>query len=593
MGFYSLEQNKIYSNTGVFPEGTKMKKEETKRAMTGWDLKQIHEVISDYLVRTEYAYICIINSKTSTLYVDTDELQADWDWSGEDRDYDEARTLLAETFIDEKDARIFLHCSQLPNLQQRLEEQDIYSFMFHFKRLGHEQQKMQWKFSYLDREEGLILTTLKDVTGLLEKDHLTGVLNRFGFIRKTHKVLSDPRQDKQFAIIYINIKGFKAINELFGTDGGDLALCEVVRVIHKSNLQPYAVGRLGADHFVCLVDADNIDYDNLKQSLQRTLVINQRSMDVYAVCGIYMIPRGEGQDDIGTMCDRARIAKDYIQDEYVKPYAIYDQGMRNSYMKRNDALRDLSNAIENDEFKVFYQPVYDPFTGKIASAEALIRWKRDDGTMVSPGVFVPALEENGRISQVDLFVERSVLSFLEKRYKRGEFIVPVSMNMSQMDFFDKDMMASVLLDVSNADLPMDYTRFEVTETAYSLVANNNRNVLLDMKNIGVKFYLDDFGSGYSSFSTIRDYDFDIVKLDMGFVQKIGTTPKADAVIQAIINMAHAIGSHVVAEGAETKEQVDALREMGCDYIQGYYFSKPLPEEEFEALLNAHYSERTH
>ena len=159
--------------------------------------------------------------------------------------------------------------------------------------------------------------------------------------------------------------------------------------------------------------------------------------------------------------------------------------------------------------------------------------------------------------------------------------MPVSVNMSQMDFFDKDMMASVFVDVSNTDLPVDYTRIEVTETAYSMVASNNRNVLLNMKNIGVKFYLDDFGSGYSSFSTIRDYD----KLDMGFVQKIGTTARANAVIQAIIDMAHAIGSKVVAEGAETKEQVDALRDMKCDYIQGYYFSKPLSEEEFEAVLN--------
>lgn len=259
-------------------------------------------------------------------------------------------------------------------------------------------------------------------------------------------------------------------------------------------------------------------------------------------------------------------------------------------MERNDALRDISNALEKHEFQVYYQPVYDAFSGEIASAEALVRWKKADGEMVSPGIFVPALEDSGRISQMDLFVERSVLSFMEERYKKGQFIVPVSMNMSQMDFFDKDMMASVLLDVSNTDLPMDYTRFEVTETAYSTVASNNRNVLLDMKRIGVKFYLDDFGSGYSSFSTIRDYDFDVVKLDMGFVQKIGTTTKANAVIQAIIDMAHAIGSKVVAEGAETKEQVDALREMGCDYIQGFYFSKPLPQEEFEALLNAQYRE---
>lgn len=254
-------------------------------------------------------------------------------------------------------------------------------------------------------------------------------------------------------------------------------------------------------------------------------------------------------------------------------------------MERNDALRDLSHALEKKEFHVYYQPVYDAFSGEIASAEALVRWIREDGTMVSPGIFVPALEDSGRISQMDLFVERSVFSFLEERYHKGQFIVPVSVNMSQMDFFDKDMMASVFVDVSNTDLPVDYTRIEVTETAYSMVASNNRNVLLNMKNIGVKFYLDDFGSGYSSFSTIRDYDFDVVKLDMGFVQKIGTTARANAVIQAIIDMAHAIGSKVVAEGAETKEQVDALRDMKCDYIQGYYFSKPLSEEEFEALLN--------
>ena len=338
------------------------------------------------------------------------------------------------------------------------------------------------------------------------------------------------------------------------------------------------------------MDPANINYEHLKQFLHQTLVFDQRSLDVYGVCGIYMIPAEERLDSVSNMCDRARMAKDYIEDEYVKPYAIFDQKMGSSYMERNDALRDISNALEKHEFQVYYQPVYDAFSGEIASAEALVRWKKADGEMVSPGIFVPALEDSGRISQMDLFVERSVLSFMEERYKKGQFIVPVSMNMSQMDFFDKDMMASVLLDVSNTDLPMDYTRFEVTETAYSIVASNNRNVLLDMKRIGVKFYLDDFGSGYSSFSTIRDYDFDVVKLDMGFVQKIGTTTKANAVIQAIIDMAHAIGSKVVAEGAETREQVDALREMGCDYIQGFYFSKPLPQEEFEALLNAQYRE---
>lgn len=567
-----------------------MKEQRTEENIAKKDVSAIyredlHKKILEQLVQREYDYICVIDVKKQTVYVDADILGAEWNWTGKELNYYDARDLLIEAFLDDNDSRDYRHCSDIPYIVERLEQQEEYSFMFHFDVPGQRRNKKQWKFSYLNREEGLLLTTLKDVTILLEQDHLTGEANRYGFIRRARQVIRDTQLQCQFAIMYFNIKGFKAINELFGTEGGDLALREVVRTIHHSKLYPYAIGRVEADHFVCLVDAANINYENLKEQLHQVLTIQQRSMDVYAVCGIYMIPEHERMESVSNMCDRARIAKDYIEDEYVQPYAVFDASMSSSYMERNDALRDLSHALEKKEFHVYYQPVYDAFSGEIASAEALVRWIREDGTMVSPGIFVPALEDSGRISQMDLFVERSVFSFLEERYHKGQFIVPVSVNMSQMDFFDKDMMASVFVDVSNTDLPVDYTRIEVTETAYSMVASNNRNVLLNMKNIGVKFYLDDFGSGYSSFSTIRDYDFDVVKLDMGFVQKIGTTARANAVIQAIIDMAHAIGSKVVAEGAETKEQVDALRDMKCDYIQGYYFSKPLSEEEFEALLN--------
>lgn len=567
-----------------------MKEQRTEENIVKKDVSAIyredlHKKILEQLVQREYDYICVIDVKKQTVYVDADILGAEWNWTGKELNYYDARDLLIEAFLDNNDSRDYRHSSDIPYIVERLEQQEEYSFMFHFDVPGQRRNKKQWKFSYLNREEGLILTTLKDVTILLEQDHLTGEANRYGFIRRARQVIRDTQLQCQFAIMYFNIKGFKAINELFGTEGGDLALREVVRTIHHSKLYPYAIGRVEADHFVCLVDAANINYENLKEQLHQVLTIQQRSMDVYAVCGIYMIPEHERMESVSNMCDRARIAKDYIEDEYVQPYAVFDASMSSSYMERNDALRDLSHALEKKEFHVYYQPVYDAFSGEIASAEALVRWIREDGTMVSPGIFVPALEDSGRISQMDLFVERSVFSFLEERYHKGQFIVPVSVNMSQMDFFDKDMMASVFVDVSNTDLPVDYTRIEVTETAYSMVASNNRNVLLNMKNIGVKFYLDDFGSGYSSFSTIRDYDFDVVKLDMGFVQKIGTTARANAVIQAIIDMAHAIGSKVVAEGAETKEQVDALRDMKCDYIQGYYFSKPLSEEEFEALLN--------
>ena len=164
--------------------------------------------------------------------------------------------------------------------------------------------------------------------------------------------------------------------------------------------------------------------------------------------------------------------------------------------------------------------------------------------------------------------------------------MPVSINMSRMDFYDKKMITAVLQDISNTTVPIDYTRFEVTETAYSSVAETNKSALAEFKNIGIKFYLDDFGSGYSSFSTLRDYDFDVVKLDRGFIQKIGTASKANGIIRSIIEMTHSIGAQVVAEGAETEEQVEFLTTCGCDFIQGFFFSKPLCMEDFEKLLDA-------
>ena len=548
-------------------------------------MELIHEQVDHRLITMEYDYVCVINLSLNTIYIDLDQLHAEWDWTGEEHDCDGSRLSLTSHFIVADDSVTFLSRRSVENLRRKLAKKDDYFFTIRFEYANDVRLTKKFHYSYLNRQQGLVLATLKDVTSLLDQDWLTEELNRSGFIRNVRKILHDESRLEQFAIMYINIKGFKAINDLFGTEGGDRALRGVSQIIRQSSLKPYAVGRIEADHFVCLVDANTIDYEEIKRLLHQTMVINNRSLDVYGVCGIYLIKDEERYGSVAKMCDRARMAKDYIEDEYVQPYAVFDEEMRISFMARNEALGELRSALERNEFQVYYQPVYDAMTGKIASAEALVRWRRTNGEMVSPAVFVPVLEESGRISQMDLFVERSVLAFLEDRHAKGQSVVPVSMNMSQMDFYDKDMMASVLMDVSNTPLPMDYTRFEVTETAYSTVASNNRNALLDMKNIGVKFYLDDFGSGYSSFSTIRDYDFDIIKMDMGFVRKIGTSQKADAVIRSIIDMTHLIGSKVVAEGAETKEQVDFLREAGCDFIQGYYYSKPLPQEEFAKLLD--------
>lgn len=259
--------------------------------------------------------------------------------------------------------------------------------------------------------------------------------------------------------------------------------------------------------------------------------------------------------------------------------------MREDYEQRSIALLHLDDAIQNGEIKVFYQPIYDAWTGKVVLAEALTRWFSCEFGNISPAKFIPILEESGYITKLDSYVYQSVYGFLEKRQREGRRNVDIGVNLSRMDLMDKHIMEKILNDVRTSELPRGSISYELTEPAYAGVFEDGNRFLTQMHAAGAKLLVDDFGSGVSSFSTIRDYDFDILKLDMGFVQKIGLNRKNNNIIISLIELAHRLVLKVIAEGVETKEQADFLKNYGCDYFQGYYFAKPMPQEEFEALLD--------
>lgn len=288
---------------------------------------------------------------------------------------------------------------------------------------------------------------------------------------------------------------------------------------------------------------------------------------------------------VNGMIDRAKIAKKYITDEFVQLYKIYDSSMKNAYIDKAELSGELDEGISQGQFKVYFQPVVDAKTGKITAAESLIRWFHPEKGFISPGIFIPALEESGHISELDLYVMKTVRAFQKKRYQAGERTVPVSMNLSWMDFYDETIMNWLNEKCGKDSVPTMLCRLEITETSYAAI-EADRNATLDaLREAGVKILLDDFGSGYSSFGMIQNYNFDIMKIDMSFVRKIENNAKTRSIIRCIIEMAHSMGVKLVAEGAETQAQVDFLRNSGCDYIQGYYFYKPMPEEEFVKLLN--------
>ena len=424
----------------------------------------------------------------------------------------------------------------------------------------------------------------------LERDVLTGELNRSGFVQNVQQRLTQKSKTTEYAILFLNLKGFKVINELFSQSGGDELLRSIPGRLAKSFLQPEVIARLEGDHFVCLIRKECLNLAKLGRFARMKYEFSGKQFSVLLRCGIYEIT--DPSADVGLMCDRAKLAEKYIQDEYNQPYAVFREEMAADYVSNAELIEGAKAALKNSEFRVFYQPVYDAVTEKPVSAEALVRWKHPEHGMISPGRFVPVLEETGMISKVDLYVEHHVKKLLEYRYNRNLPILPVSVNLSRMDFYDGSMLQELERSIKESPLPKQYQRYEITESACAAITDSENRTLLELRKMEIPILLDDFGSGYSSFSTIDEFRFDIIKIDMGFVQKLEQSETTRSIVSAIISMAHSIGARVVAEGVETEGQLCILRQQGCDYIQGYYFSKPLSQKDFCALLDENNEKET-
>lgn len=440
--------------------------------------------------------------------------------------------------------------------------------------------KIQYRW-YLEPHE-VALMTVEDITEVAEQDVVTGINNRTGFFNKTQELLNRSKPG-DYALLYFNLKGFKAVNYLVGTEGGDWVLKQFVEILMQSFLHPILIGRVGGDRFTCLIHRENLLYSRLRELCACKMNYFGTEIKVRSVLGIYLI------DDLSVnmndMYDNAKMASGHIRDEYIRPYENFKPEMRANYLDGNQIVADFERALSEDEFEVYLQPIFSPKTGKIVSAEALIRWNYHKEEMISPAAFVPVLEENGQISQLDFYVVKKVRERQKKRAAEHKTLVPVSVNLSWMDFYDETMMEWIIRDMNESSEISGYIRYEITETSYAAVAENRSEIINSLRDLGGLILLDDFGSGYSSFSMLQEYDFDILKLDKGFVDKIRTNEKTELIIRYLIEMTHQMGIKVIAEGAEREEQVRFLRENDCDYIQGFFYSRPLPFAEFDDLLD--------
>lgn len=540
--------------------------------------KSTEKRIWDILCKEHYKALGLLDLKSR--YISFPVLYGkDCGWNGDTQyQYEKVIDDMIERWVDPSCQKAFRRCTSLETVRENMTVAGKYCFQVYNKSDETECGTYYW----YDKEKEIVLIALNDMREEQEHDPVTGALNREGYMHHAAKILAS-NPDEKFAILYFNISRFKTINDLFGYETGDLLLRKGINSLRSSFLRPLLVARMEADRFAILVEQKNLDYTRLTELLHTVYEKADMKVDIYGICGIYLIPE-HCTLSVSEMYDRAKLAKNWIKNQYVQPYAVFQEQMKADYEQTSIAISQLEDAIKNGEIQIYYQPIYDAHTEKIVSAEALARWNSAEHGIMLPGKFVPALEESGHITLLDTCVHHKIYDFLRDRKAKGMPTVKIAMNLSRMDLMDDSIMQLILKDIRDTEEDVKQVSYEITESAYATISPAGMDFLKTLHNSGTSILMDDFGSGVSSFSTIREYEFDVLKLDMGFTRKIGTNAKNDNIIISVIDLAHRLDMKVIAEGVETREQADFLKENGCDFFQGYYFSRPVPQDQFEALL---------
>ena len=419
-----------------------------------------------------------------------------------------------------------------------------------------------------------------------ELDALTGLYTRQAFFRHAEKIISE-NPDFKFIITISELEGIKLLNEKDGKQAGDSKLKAVANFLRNSGDPCLLAGRFGGDQFVALFRQDDDFEKGISMDDVSGVLVKSPSEGVEEVRMRFAIYENVEHDvPVSVICDRALLALQTIRGKYGKRMAKYEEKLLIEHERKERIEECMREALENNQFRVYYQPKHDANTGELTGAEALIRWEHPEYGFMSPGEFIPIFEDNGFITEVDSFVWKKTCENLHKWIEKGLDVVPVSINVSKLDFMRPDFFEKLNKSSTEMDVPSGLLHIEVTESLFSDQIEELVGILSKCQENGYKIELDDFGSGYSSLNTLSILPLDVVKMDMSLVKAI-TDFKSMRVFSACINLARSLGLKTVSEGVETKEQMWAIRELGGDVIQGYYYSKPLSEEDFEKYLSTH------
>ncbi|MBS6645056.1 MAG: EAL domain-containing protein [Clostridiaceae bacterium] len=423
---------------------------------------------------------------------------------------------------------------------------------------------------------------------LARRDKLTGVYQLDFFKEEAQRIL-DAGTSKKLAVVYTDFSDFKYINDVFGYAYGDNILKRYGEILNEMMQPGELCGRVSADNFVLLLRYQEREEAALRQQradeeITQFMHNSHDRQTVPTCCGICCVEDVVEDLKIDGFLDRANFARKTVKNGTNANYVYYNESIRNRLREEKDVESHMLAALENKEFVVFYQPKVELKTGKIACSESLVRWISKSGSVIPPDKFIPVFESKYMIDRLDQYVFEEVCRFLSARLKHGKRVLPVSVNVSRLQFFDQNFVNRYVEIRDRYQVPPELLEIEFTES----IAIDNTSLLTRiverLRQAGFSCSIDDFGKGYSSLSLLKTLPFDVLKIDRFFFAESNDPERDMDVVQGIVELVHKFHIRTVAEGVESKKQVERLKQIGCDYVQGYVFYRPMPQDEYERLL---------
>lgn len=542
---------------------------------------------------------CLSEEYQSLWIIDSKDLAMRLFWSNEDdsipgsleivsafNNYATARQWYVDNCVVEQDKARLFEMSSVDNINAKLSEGKPYYIEYNRISAGTINYN-QLYFSGIYAEDGTMEHFVLgfrdiDIRKKAERDDLTGLYTRQIFFQKAEKLISD-NPDTRFDLSISDIVDFKEVNESYGPKMGDEILKWSGNQLAALISDDVLVGRYGGDQFVIVAPHDKFLQLGEKQTFSYfdEMASKDNLPKITVKYGIYNDIKPT--DSIISVCDKAHMALNSIKHQYGTYVAFYDEKIKSELDVSRKIENSMHKALKEEQFKVYYQPKHDSVTGKLVGAEALIRWIHPEYGFMSPGDFIPLFEKNGFVVETDNYVWDKTCKNLRRWKEAGINTVPISVNASKLTFEQEHLIETYNKSVKENGIDPKMLHIEITETLMTDDVDALVNKLTDIRSEGYKIELDDFGAGYSSINILSTLPMDIVKLDMSFMKQFGDI-KRSKVLAACINLAKELGYRTVSEGVELKEQCETLRTLGVDTIQGYYYSRPLPEAEFEQYM---------